>query len=173
MKKIISSILVCVFLLLSCSCNWSCISDESVVPLPDYVKTVRIGKVKESFLCKEENRIKYVAYSDSSSEERFTEDNLPAYRVIMIQDHKTLKEAIEEDLFDGVIDFETETIVVVVFSVYGNYRIGIESVEKQDEVLTVTIVRQISGNATQPVVQTVILRLNKIDIDEIKVNFTK
>ena len=173
MRKLIAVFLGGLFLLLSCGCSLSCVSDESIAPLPNYVEMVRIGKVKESFLCKEENRIRNVTYYDSNGKECSTEDNLPAYRVIMVQDQDTLMEAIEEDLFDDVIDFELGIVFIVVFSVYGNYRVRVDSVEKKDAVLEVTILRQSWGYATQPVLQSVILKLKKIDIDEIEVIFTK
>lgn len=172
MRKIISGVLSCVFLFFAivgfASCNHEKNIAYNAIPIG--------GRLKESFLNKEENRIK-IAYknenynpNDPNSEQYVCDLTLPSYRVIIVTESTHLSEIFENA---PVIDFETKMLVIILFSMFGSASSKLEYIEKKDDVLEITIKKRQTGMATAPYLVYQNIQLDKLKIRDCIVFFTK
>ena len=114
MRKIISNVLTCIFLLFTLV---GCASRNLEKDIAHNAISIG-GTIKDDFLNKEENRIS-IAYknenynpNDPNSEEYVCDLTLPAYRTIIVTESMLLSEVFEEA---PIIDFETKMLVIVLF----------------------------------------------------------
>ena len=137
----------------------------------------RGGPIKDSFLNKEENRIKMISYKnehydpdDPDSLEYFSDGSLPFYRAI-----KITEQALLNDAFDDVpvVDFETRMVLIIIFSTFGNYQFGLKDMEQKNDILELTVINRQRGIVTAPELVYLVIQLDKLDISDIVVSFTK
>ena len=171
MKKLIRILAVVFCLIVITGCFAGC-SEEKDWP---FNATEIGGTLKKSYLFKEENRLNVCYFkkdyypNDTNNNERYIYDETkPSTRTIFIKDQITFEEAFEND--DRVIDFETQMVMVVLYTAYGSFKCWIEDIKFENEVLEIIIKKKQIGSAEPRLVYEIIL-MEKAEINNTKVTF--
>lgn len=168
------SLLTFVFIFLSLITVFTGCNEERQ-PLP-YNASGMIGKIKDSFLYEEENRIK-VAYrnenydpDDLNSEKYFYDDTLPSYRVILLTEQSQLEEAFETV---SPIDLEQKMVAVILFSLSNCQKFSLENIVFENGILNfvIEISKNPGGLTTEPDLIDYTISMDKLETIETKVTF--
>ena len=175
MKRMISSVLICVVLFCCAVCGIGC---DNVAEIP-YNATIIAYRddVNEDFLYKKENMIDYVYINrdykpgDPLSEKYVTIDsNLPPYRLIHVNE-----QMFSEELLKNApnIDFETKMVFIAIFTVFGSYSYGLKNVQLNNDIIEITLKVRCYGSTTDPVLVCTVILLDRLNFKDSKLCFSE
>lgn len=175
MKRIISSMLMCVVLFFCVVCGIGC-DNAKEIPYNATIIAYR-DDVNEDFLYKKENMIDYAYINrdykpgDPLSEKYITTDsNLPPYRLIQVNEQMFSKELLKNA---PNIDFETKMVFIAIFTVFGSYSYGLKNVQLNNDIIEITLKVRCYGSTTDPVLVCTVILLDRLDFKDSKLCFSE
>ena len=174
MKRAISTILTLVLLFCTVLCGSGC--EESNLERYHAIIIADLDALNEDFIYKRENMIDCVYKNrdydpnDPLSEKYIYDSTCPASRLIFVTE-----QMLNDEVFGKIpkVDLETQTVAIVLFSIYGNYSYGLKNIEINDDVLRITIMAKHWGMLTEPVLVGVVIQFDKLEFSDSELLFSK